>query len=411
MEAVMDKASQQRFKVGDRVARRQFPKQTGTIDRIEPGKDNKGRMKVGYHIQEDSDTADGVRSDASSRYLDEELISARKSLDQRRSIHKQLGDLAQAVAKRLPRDAVCKTALGTVPGAQGGYLVPQELMLGIDSYLQEYGLIHRMATQCPMVADQCDFGAFDLTVAGATGQSPLYGGLTLSWGTQNSTLPEDEPAFAGGTLVSKNLQCNCYVSKQMVDDGGEALGAYLENGFARAMEFGVEYACFNGIGVGMPLGIVQAPATKQVTRTGAGHITSADLGKMAAALVPACYPGAVWACNPTVLADITTFTNYQLNAGPHEAGLVGILLGRPLFVTEKLPVLGTIGDILLFDPRMYVLGRRSVEISYSDVPRFFNYQRVFRLLWRGDGQPMPRGTVTLADGSTSAGCFVRLSTS
>ncbi len=344
-------------------------------------------------------------------YDDVKSGKAPKSIQvQRHSVRKQLGDLAQAVAKGEPRDAVCKTAMGVVPGAQGGYLVPIELMIGIDSYLQEYGIFHRMATPCPMVSDECDFGGFDLTVAGALGQSPLYGGLTLQWGTDNVTLPEDEPSFAGGKLVSRNLQCNCYASLQIVQDGGEALGAYLENGFSRAMEFGIEYACFNGNGAYQPLGVVNAPATIAVTRTGAGHILQDDLAKMVAALVPACYPGAIWACNPTVMKDVGKLAAYQTQ-GPPTPNLAGMLYGRPLYVTEKLPVLGSVGDILLFDPRMYVLGRRWVELSYSDVPRFFNYQRVFRMIWRGDGQPMPRGTVTLADNATTAGCFVKLTVS
>ena len=82
-----------------------------------------------------------------------------------------------------------------------------------------------------------------------------------------------------------------------------------------------------------------------------------------------------------------------------------------MFVTETLPDLGTKGDLCLFDPTLYVLGeRRGLEVAYArDEPTAFQrYQAAFRVWWRGDGQPLFRNTVTIANGATGVSAYVVL---
>src|SRR5262249_42312350 len=47
------------------------------------------------------------------------------------------------------------------------------------------------------------------------------------------------------------------------------------------------------------------------------------------------------------------------------------LLGRPAFPTEKLPAIGTKGDLMLIDPSFYVIGdRMQIEIAASEHVNF-----------------------------------------
>ena len=47
------------------------------------------------------------------------------------------------------------------------------------------------------------------------------------------------------------------------------------------------------------------------------------------------------------------------------------LLGRPAFPSEKLPALGTKGDLMLLDPSLYVVGdRQQIEIAASEHVNF-----------------------------------------
>lgn len=303
-----------------------------------------------------------------------------------------------------------KAALGSSSGAIGGYTIPQEIWLHIDSLIKETGIFHSLAWNLWMGSVGLTIPSIDLTTTHATGKSPLLGGFKLVWGKENTALTEAEPSFAGSLLKAANLQIYLAVSNQLVDDGGEPLAKYLETFLALAVEEEVEYACFRGTGVNEPMGIINSPATVSVTRTAGSDVQAADLSKMMSQLLPASFATAIWCVNPSTLDKIFKLTDFAKNeTHPVNPAQAGYLLSRPLYVTEKLPALGTKGDVMLFDPRMYVLATRMEGVvEASPHPNFLTNQTVFRLVWRGNGQPLPKGTVTLADGSTTAGCFVAL---
>ena len=65
------------------------------------------------------------------------------------------------------------------------------------------------------------------------------------------------------------------------------------------------------------------------------------------------------------------------------------LFGRPILFAEKLPTLGTQGDILLIDPMMYTVGLRA-GITFAISPHlYFNTNELaFRLRVRVDGKSL-----------------------
>lgn len=302
-----------------------------------------------------------------------------------------------------------KAALSGSVGATGGYLIPQEMSLAIQDRLREFSVFHNLARQQPMASRECDIPSLDLNASHAAGESPLFGGLSLTWTSEGSTLVSSEPSFANSKLIAHDLEAVATVSNQLVADGGEPLGAYLEWAFACAIEWAVERECFKGNGVGKPLGVINAPAAVLVTRASAAHVTIDDLSTMLGKLLPACYGNAIWCVNPSAMKDISSLADFGFfqhkEALPN---LCGYLFGRPCYTTEKLPAIGVKGDVTLFDPTQYVLGTRGMEISQSTHSKFLTNQTVYRLVWRGDGQPIPRGTAILADGVTTAGAFVVL---
>jgi hypothetical protein len=84
------------------------------------------------------------------------------------------------------------------------------------------------------------------------------------------------------------------------------------------------------------------------------------------------------------------------------------LAGFPLFCSEKLPALGTKGDLILIDPRYYRIGDRSLTIAASEHVNFLKNQIVFRVTRRDDGQPWIEKPITLQDGATTVSPFVVL---
>jgi len=322
------------------------------------------------------------------------------------AVKKKFGDGVRELAFNA-RHSVRKTPLTLVTGQYGGYLVPEEMQLQIDEGFQEVSVFGATAWNVPMKSETLRLPRVDITASHATGDSPLFGGMTISWQPEAVTINESEPRFADNVLTARNLEVLVYASNQLVADGGEALAEFLTFTVTGALAFAVDYACFRGNGASRPLGVLNSPATKQVTRSNANHISQADIANMVSALIPACFARAVFCCSVGALADICNLSSYMANPVP-SGPLVGSLFGRPLYVTEKLPALGTSGDLLLMDPKLYALGFRLLEMAKSDQILFFTNQTAFRFIWRGDGQPLVKGTATLADGSTTAGVFVTL---
>jgi HK97 family phage major capsid protein len=302
------------------------------------------------------------------------------------------------------RGAVYKT-LGVQNGADGGYLIPPELMLGIDNKLQEYSVFFKHGFVQDMKSLTLDLPSLKLNQTHADGESPLFGGMKLSWEGDNTAASDDEePSFENLRLSCKTLIATFPVSNQMVDDGGEALGKYLECCFCRAIDWKTQYEFLRGNGMKKPVGIVTAPGTLVVPRENAGQLSQEDTAAMLEGLLPASELNAVWMCSSSARRRVATFDGYQVNRDAK------YLHGRPLFVTEKLPRVGTQGDIVVFDPSVYAIGRRHVEISASrDVPTYFQQnQSVFRLIWRGDGAPLVPAPFESADGETVVSAFVAL---
>jgi len=133
---------------------------------------------------------------------------------------------------------------------------------------------------------------------------------------------------------------------------------------------------------------------------------------------------AIWAMHPQVLQQLLPMadsTNGRLvwvnqfalggrdNAGPIAAKMPISLLGLPIYFTEKLPALGTKGDVMLIDMSKYIVGdRMAIQIETSPHVKFLTNQMVWRIIARWDGQPWLDNVITLADGAYQVSPMVLL---
>ena len=88
----------------------------------------------------------------------------------------------------------------------------------------------------------------------------------------------------------------------------------------------------------------------------------------------------------------------------------GTLFGFPLYVSEKVPVLGTAGDISLVDPSQYGYAKRQgLEVGLSEHFLFDTDQIAYRFKLRHDAKSLWRAPYTQADGkSTKVSPFIIL---
>lgn len=314
-----------------------------------------------------------------------------------------------------------KAALSSASGTTGGYTVPVDFVKGVLTEADEASFFLKMATRVPLTTRETIIPHVAVT-GGAAGVSPFFGGVAFTWDVEGADVDlEAEPAFQATTLTANTLAGYALVSNQMMADAslGE-LGKYLEELLGRAAGWALDYACLNGNGTGQPLGVIHAPGTLAITRGGANDVAIADLAGMATKLIPSGWstfggPIAVWAIHPSVLLKLFALSTWMLGEPPgmssfSEPGAF-FLHGLPCFVTEKVPGLGTKGDVSLFIPRLYVVGmRQEVEVSISrDEPTaYLKNQSVVRMVLRADGRPRLNASVTLADGSKTAAAQVVL---
>jgi HK97 family phage major capsid protein len=315
-----------------------------------------------------------------------------------------------------------KAALGDSSGATGGYAVPPDFYAKLVAIMEENTFFRKRAFVMPMASATLQIPYLDVTTAQSAGVSPFFGGLQMYWTAEAQTRTETEPAFKQLELKANELSGYSVSSNILLQDAAFGLEKFLFTLFGRALGWYEEYAFLQGNGVGKPQGVLSAGATIAVTRNAGSAIKFVDVAKMFGSLLPASQTKAIWITTPTCVQQLLQLVDAGNRALflPSEAypqtGMGGIhqapnwtLLGLPLFITEKLPALGTKGDLMLADPSLYVIGdRMQVEVAASEHVNFLKNQMTWRVVERVDGQPWMDKPVTLQDSTTTVSPFVVL---
>jgi HK97 family phage major capsid protein len=309
------------------------------------------------------------------------------------------------------------TLLGSV-GSSGGFLVPELYAAEMLNKALEATIIAKRADIRPMAAPTLNVAGFD----DSTHAGHLYGGLVGYWVPEEGDITVSEPKVRKIQLKATKLACLTKSSNELVSDAPDferLLGTALTDG----LSWYLDYACLTGTGAGQPCGLLNDPALITVAKEtspaqAASTIVYENLTKMLARLHPACYQSAIWVANPTCIPQLLQLTIRVQNAagsehigGSHvevlsQSGGNYAMLGRPVFFTEKLPALGTVGDIILCDPTQFVLGmRKEVSIEKSGHVYFATDVSAYRAILRADGRGRWSSALTPKNGDTLSWCL------
>jgi HK97 family phage major capsid protein len=308
-----------------------------------------------------------------------------------------------------------KAALAEASGVTGGYTVPPEFYSQLQQLMAEETFIRPRAFVVPMGSATMWMPYLDVTTVQSAGVSPFFGGVQMSWTAEAQTRTETEPQFRQMELKAWELSGYSISSNVLLQDSVIGLEKFLLMLFAKAIGWYEEYAFLQGSGAGKPQGMLGAPAAIAVNRAGPNAVAFADVATMWSKLLPVSWNKAVWTFSPSVVPQLL-----QLKDGANRAIFISIdagitkapnwsLLGRPAIPTEKVPALGTRGDLALLDPSFYVIGdRMQIEVAASEHVNFLRNQMTWRVVERVDGQPWLSAPVTLQDASTTVSPFVVL---
>jgi HK97 family phage major capsid protein len=339
---------------------------------------------------------------------------------------KNFGDWAAAVARddraylekhygSARIDYTGKAALAEASGVTGGYVVPPQFAAQLLALAEEQAIVRSRAFVQPMASATMMFPYLDVTTVQAAGTSPFFGGIIFNWTEEAQTRTETEPQFKMLELKAHELSGYTVSSNVLLQDAAFGLEKFLFNVFARAIAWYEDYAFLQGNGVGKPMGMLKCNANLTVTRQNGGTFTFQDAAKMVSRLLPSSLNNAIWVIHPYALQPLVQLADssgrivWVPNIGGAQDKIPGTLFGRPVLVSEKVPTLGSQGDVNLLDPSLYVIGdRMQIEVAASQHVNFLKNQMTWRVVERLDGQPWMDKVVTLQDASSTVSPFISL---
>ena len=245
------------------------------------------------------------------------------------------------------------------------------------------------------------------------------GGFLGYWLSEGVAPTSSKPQFRRfGTDLAK-VAALTYLTDELLADA-PALGAWVMREGPNELRFQVESKVISGSGVGVPLGIIVAPALVTVAKEAgqaAASIVTENIVKMYSRMAINSYQGAKWYINQEILPQLFTLSLAVGVGGVPvfmpPAGLsgapFGTLLGRPVVPVEYCSALGSVGDIIFANLSEYVLADNGgIQAASSIHVNFLTDETALRFTYRVNGLPMWNNTMTPYLGTNTISPFVTL---
>lgn len=286
--------------------------------------------------------------------------------------------------------------------SQGGFLVPEIFRADLQMIALENSIVRPNG---PTVIPPLKTDSLKIPyVADVSHATTVFGGVQATWIAEAAEKGYSKPTFGQMELTPHKLAGITYISHELRDDSAIAIIPLIKRMFGSAWGYYEDDAFLNGNGVGQPLGIQNCNCLKVVNRNTLNRVMIEDLAEMYACMLPASHDYAVWVINPGVIPDLLEMGSG--NAADASGKILVFtkdvhgkprweLFGRPVFISEKMPTLGSQGDIGYFDMRYYfIFDRQPITIDFSSHVAFTTDEDCWRFVLRVAGQCWPAQTLT-----------------
>lgn len=296
---------------------------------------------------------------------------------------------------------------GEATGSDGGFLIPPAYGNNIFNLSLEQQALLPLTDNMPVEGNGMSLPRDETTPWGSTG-------VRAYWQGEATAGTPTKPVFGRSELKLKKLLALVPLSEELLADAS-ALNAYLPSNMARSIRWKTDEAILFGTGVGTPIGAYTSPCAVTVSKEASGNtgtLLPLNLARMVSRMLPGSYGTASWIVNNDALPYIWTLNNtyQQLFVPDFKASPYGVLLGRPVIVSQHAKSFGTLGDILLADLGQYQTITKAGGISTaSSMHLYFDADvTAFRATFRIDGQPKMAAAVSPANGSNTMSPFLQL---
>jgi len=267
-------------------------------------------------------------------------------------------------------------------------------------------IVRPRATVYPMSTEFRKVPAWD----GYDHSTNLFGGFSGVWMAENTTATNQSALLRLLQLNSYKLGIYTQASREVVEDG-ITFEQQLSGALVKAIGWYLDYNFLQGNGVNKPLGILQDTSRITASRVSSAKISYVDTVNMFARMHPSCLEHAVWLINQTAIPQLMQMT---ISTGTNSGAFVPAVQSangqftlhyKPIVFTEKLPALGTEGDICLVDLSQYAIGlRQDLILDRSNAPGWTEDLLSYRAILRVDGKPTWKTYVTPKAGDTLSWC-------
>jgi HK97 family phage major capsid protein len=326
-------------------------------------------------------------------------------------------DLDERLVKTLEMERRV-SGMGEGVGSEGAFLVGTDFSDQLLKSVHDTGQLVSRVLHVPMKAGT---NSVDLPMIDETSRAhgSRWGGIRAYWLAEGQEKTATKPKIRQLKLKLKKLIGLCYSSDELLEDS-VLLERVIREGFADEFGFMLDDGIIQGSGAGQLLGILSSPAKVAVSKeTGqlADTVVYENIVKMWARLPGWCRKNAVWCINQDVEPQLFTMglilgtggaPVYLPPAGASQSPY-GTLFGRPVIIAEQCATLGDEGDIILFDPRQYVMSDRGgIQGAVSIHVKFVYDESAFRFVYRVDGEPTWASALTAYKGAETLSPYVVL---
>ncbi len=306
-----------------------------------------------------------------------------------------------------------KNDYGSTIPADGGFLIPESLRSEVMMIALEMSITRPRATVIPMESLSILLPAVDST----SNASSVFGGIVCYWAEEGASLTESQGKFRRIRLEAHKLTAYAQVPNELVADAS-AFGAFFNQAYPKAMAWFEDDGFMNGTGTGEPAGWMSATAAVSVTKEvgqPADTIVWENIVKAYARMLPSSLLNAEWVVSPDTFPELATMA-LSVGTGGSAVWLVDgtqtprlFILGRPVNISEKVPVLGDAGDVNFVDLSYYAIGDRQTMQAESSMHAGFRTDTTdYRFIQRVDGRPLIESAITPKNGGATLSPFVKI---
>jgi HK97 family phage major capsid protein len=341
------------------------------------------------------------------RYL--QAVASMGGMDSERSGY----FMAKAEARALLAETRAPSGMSEAAPSDGGFLVgtQQAGMLAQRAYGEG-----KIAALCERIPISGPFNGLKYPVIDETSRADgsRSGGVLAYWKNEAAAGTHKAPKIGEQNLNLEKLIGLCYVTDELLQDA-TALEVLISAEFGKEFSFKLDDAVINGLGAGVPLGILNAGCLVSVAKE-TGQTAKTLNFENVVNMYSRHWSGSAmattrWVMNRQLIPQVMALAIKVGTAGfplyiPGNslAGTPnGTLLGVPIIFAEQSATPGTVGDIGLFDFGQYrIIDKAGIQAASSMHVLFTTDEMAFRFVMRVNGQPLWKSALTpYKDASTS----------